>query len=172
LDVYGTVTGSVYVYGTVTGSVYVSGTAKVGSVYVYGTVTGSLDVYGTVTGSLDEQKDLLRKKKIAEFTFEEIEADHRKILAAAPDEVAGLLAAIRAGKINGKLYDGECRCLVGTLEKIRGCEMNEVVLRNQYRPAEKFYMAIGQGHTPKNNSFSRYAEQWCVEFLAEKGASK
>jgi cytoskeletal protein CcmA (bactofilin family) len=165
--VYGSVTGSIYVYGSVTGSIYVSGKAEVGYLDVSGKAeVGSIDVYGSVTGSIyvygTQKKQPIRKYFKDKRTVEEIEEDHAKVLAlATPDEVAALRSALVAGKIDGHIYEGECACLVGTIEK---AGKRKDMPRDSARLAEKWYMAISKGNTPKTNCFSRLAVEWIDNF--------
>jgi hypothetical protein len=90
------------------------------------------------------------------------------ILSAAIPEVPGLLAALRAGKINGSSYEGECACLCGTLANIRGCkyiEMTGSAAPDSSRPAERWFLAIRPGMTPENNQVAKITEGWIEEFL-------
>ena len=63
--------------------------------------------------------------------------DVYRVLAAAPAEVPGLLDALRAGKIDGSSYDGECGCLVSTLERVRGTGAGTIVTRDSNSAAER-----------------------------------
>jgi hypothetical protein len=96
--------------------------------------------------------------------------DLHKILRRAPGEVQGLLDALRAGKINGTVYEGECACLVGTIAKVRGCHYQELegIVPNSYRPAERLFLAIKTGDTPETNAVAKVVEGWIVEWLADR----
>jgi len=85
------------------------------------------------------------------------------ILSASPREVPALLDAIRAGKINGSAYEGECACLIGTLEKAGAGTKS--LTRNSSRPAEMFFLGINKGDTPSTSQFSALAEGWVAEWL-------
>src|SRR5690242_3776240 len=54
--------------------------------------------------------------------------DYWSILDQAPGEVAGLRKAIKAGKINGSVYEDDCGlgCLNGTIAKVHGCDVGEL----------------------------------------------
>jgi hypothetical protein len=159
IDVDGTVEGSIDVDGTVEGSIDVYGTAKVGSIDVYGTVEGRIYVYGT-RGNLKDRTFYGKK-------IDAIQADHALLLAlATPDEVAALRAALVAGKIDGHLYEGECACLVGTIEKSR---TEKTIVRDSHRLAEKWYMAISKGHTPETSTHAQLAVEWIDAFVESKG---
>lgn len=118
----------------------------------------TVKISGTAkVGSVDE-------KKYFGATLAHIQADHAAVLALAlPNEIAALRTALVAGKVDGHMYDGECSCLVGTLEKAGG---RKPVQRDSSRLAEKWYMAISAGHTPQTNSFSRLAVEWIDAFTA------
>jgi hypothetical protein len=163
----------IYVYGTAkVGSIDVSGTAKVGSIYVSGTVTGSIDVSGTVTGSIDVSGTVTGSidvsgtgRKFFGTTLDKIQKEHAKVLAlASSEEIDGLRGALVEGRINGHLYEGKCKCLVGTLES---CRTQKVIQRDSDRLAEKWYMAISPGNTPETNMFSRIAVEWIDAFIAK-----
>lgn len=72
-----------------------------------------------------------------------------------------LREAIKNGLIDGQLYDGECACLVGTLEK-SGAKNTH---RDSGRLAEMWFLNIKQGDTPETNQFSKLALQWIDEWL-------
>ena len=139
----------------------ISPTAKVGSVYISGTVTGSVDISGTVTGSVD----IYGTAKVGKG-LKSIRSDYFKILKKSVAEIPGLISALKDGRINGSVYEGgECQCLIGTLEKIRGSGPDSIVPRDSKRPAEQWFLAIPQGHTPKKNAFARLAVEWAEEFM-------
>ncbi|HEX2611942.1 MAG TPA: pentapeptide repeat-containing protein, partial [Gemmatimonadales bacterium] len=91
------------------------------------------------------------------------ERDIRLLLHENPAEVPGLLAAVRAGKINGSAYNGECACLVGTLAKVRGCPV-ETLEQDSSRPAEQFFFTIQPGHTPETHQPSKLVETWILDW--------
>src|SRR5690606_8291282 len=82
-----------------------------------------------------------------------------EILSRAPDEVPGLLAALRDGRVDGSVYTGECACLVGTSANLRGVEVDELagIKPDSTRPAERWFMRISRGDTPLTNASSAYA---------------
>jgi hypothetical protein len=87
------------------------------------------------------------------------------VLDSAPTEVPLLLKALRDGKVDGSTYDGECRCLVGTLEKSGSVSIHH----DSSRPAERYFMAIRRGDTPATNPLAAQAEAWVVGWLAKSG---
>jgi uncharacterized protein YjbI with pentapeptide repeats len=100
-----------------------------------------------------------------------IRDDLRLVLDSAPVEVAGLLAALRAGQINGSTYSGSCACLVGTIANLRGCEYDRIegLSPDSGRPAEKWFLALRQGHTPDNSEVAAITEGWILEWQAARG---
>ncbi len=102
--------------------------------------------------------------------------DFRAVLDAAPNEVAGLLLALREGRINGSRYEGECACLKGTIANIRGCSYTALDARcdaplypDSNRPGERLFMGISPGHVPAINPVARIVEGWILEWQAERG---
>ena len=103
--------------------------------------------------------------------------DIHKILSLAPSEVVGVRDALVAGKIDGRMYDGECRCLVGTIAKLRGISviqqasfypLEKAIRADETRPAEKFFVYIQEGETPETNGYARLALRWIDEWIDEQ----
>jgi alkylated DNA nucleotide flippase Atl1 len=90
-----------------------------------------------------------------------------------PTEVPALIAALKAGKVEGSTYEGECACLVGTLANARDVNYRQIesLSPNASRPIERFFMSIGQGDTPDTNQFSKLALEWSEEWLARMEAA-
>ena len=86
--------------------------------------------------------------------------------AYAP-EVHFLREALVTGRVEGSVYEGECACLVGTIEKARG--RHRQLPRNSGRPAERWFMNIHKGSTPVNNIYATHALGWIDEYLALTG---
>ena len=99
--------------------------------------------------------------------------DLRKVFRAVPAEIPGLLAALRAGRIDGSVYEGECACLVGTLAKVRGAHYESIpgVVPDPDRPIERLFLAIGKGYTPENHPIAKIVAGWIVEWQAEQTAA-
>jgi uncharacterized protein YjbI with pentapeptide repeats len=91
-----------------------------------------------------------------------IRDDFWAVLSSAPAEVSALREAIIAGKIDGSTYIGECACLVGTIAKTRGCDINAMgsLSPNAMRPAERFFMSIRPGDTPETSQHSKLVLEW------------
>jgi len=90
------------------------------------------------------------------------------VLDSAKAETPGLLAALQIGKVNGSCYDGECACLVGTLERMHG---SPFLPRDANRPAEQLFMPIRPGMTPKNSAHVLVICEWIKDWAKDRGVS-
>lgn len=83
-------------------------------------------------------------------------ADFWMTLTQNAGEVPALIAALRAGKVNGSQYEGECACLIGTI-------------------AERWFFPIKPGDTPDKEGEgafrARHAIAWAEEWCALNGVS-
>ena len=118
-------------------------------------VNASLDGASLVNASLDgaslRTADLVR-----------IKDDFFTVLDAAAAEVPALLAALRAGHINGSAYEGECSCLKGTIATARGVSyktMEGPLAPNVNTPAETWFLAIRKNYQPDNRLVPRLTEE-------------
>ena len=96
----------------------------------------------------------------------DIKADLWAVLGAAPHEVAGLRAALQAGRINGSTYTGKCACLVGTIANIQHCGINDIpgLHPDSNRLAERWFLAIAPGDTPENHAVAKLTDEWIGEW--------
>jgi len=91
-----------------------------------------------------------------------------------PNELEFLRDALKAGKVDGSTYVGECRCLAGTLAKAKGVKnYNGENIKNGLMfhadagsPREVFFRAISKGDTPKKNPACKIALEWTEEAIA------
>ena len=146
------VSGDAWVYGDarVSGNAHVSGNARV---YGNARVHGNARVYGDAHVSGDARS---------------IKADLWMTLTENRMEAAGVLSALKAGKVNGSTYSGECACLVGTIANVRGCNVG-ALNADSSRPAEQWFLMIQPGDTPENSSACADAAKWCEEWLSLNG---
>ena len=100
--------------------------------------------------------------------LEPIKLDMFKILKKTIPEIPMLEKAILEGKIDGSTYEGECACLVGTIEK-SGRFGEKCDMRDEDRPIERFFMGIDKGDTPENNQVSKIVLGWIHEFKTLEG---
>ena len=102
----------------------------------------------------------------------EIKKEYIEVLAAAKSEVVGLYKAILEGNIDGTKYEGECACLKGTIANIKHepyMNLSGVLKADSASISEKWFLAIKEGDTPRNNPVSKITAEWTEEFLKENG---
>ena len=120
---------------------------------------------------------VLRDADLTGADLRDAREDFRKILAAAPAEVAGLLLAVNEGRIDGGCYEGECCCLIGTIANMRGVDYRDLAKSSvelepdMSRPAEVLFLAISRGHKPETNSVAKIVRDWIVEWQAEQASA-
>lgn len=102
-----------------------------------------------------------------------IRADFYDVLAAAPREVAGLIEALKSGRVDGSTYEGECACLVGTIANVRHADYRllDGLEPDSSRPIERFFMGISKGDTPETNQLSALAVGWAQAWLTNMQAA-
>ena len=96
-----------------------------------------------------------------------IKDDFFTVLDAAAAEVPALLAALRAGHINGSAYEGECSCLKGTIATARGVSyktMQGPLAPNVKTPAEAWFLGIKKNYKPDNSQVASITEEWILEW--------
>jgi hypothetical protein len=97
-----------------------------------------------------------------------IKADFIEVISQAPREVPALIEALKAGRVDGSTYSGECACLVGTIANARGIDVYSAELgipKDASRPVERFFLAIRKGDTPETNAASKLALEWAETWL-------
>lgn len=95
-----------------------------------------------------------------------IRAAIRAVLDTAREEVPGLLAAVREGRIDGSAYIGACACLVGTIAKIRGRPLDAMEM-SAHSAAERWFFAIRPGMLSASSPVVALTEMWIVEWAGE-----
>jgi len=107
----------------------------------------------------------------AELTV--IRDDLWAVLSSAPREVAGLIDAIKNGRVDGSTYTGNCTCLVGSLANIAKIDYQsfETLKPNSSRPIERFFLSIKKGDTPETSPFSKLALEWTELWLNTQRAA-
>src|SRR4029077_8279126 len=88
------------------------------------------------------------------------------ILGCLKAEVPALRKALVEGRVNGRVYEGECACLVGTLANADGgltkvCNAIPFYERGTHNFGESFFLNIREGDTPEKNSFAAHAVKLC-----------
>ncbi|MGL5066115.1 MAG: pentapeptide repeat-containing protein, partial [Microcoleus sp.] len=89
----------------------------------------------------------------------------RYILSYCRPEVPGLIAKIRAGRIDGTLYEGECTCLIGSLGNEQAVQKIPDYEKGLHNLSEQLFWQIREGDTPENSEFSKLALDVCLEFV-------
>ena len=111
----------------------------------------------------------LSEANLSEANLTQVRDDIWAVLSASPKEVPALRQALAEGKVDGNVYKGECACLVGTLAKARGIDLDQKEIpdlkKNSGRPAERFFMGIKKGDTPETNQVSKFALGWIDAWL-------
>jgi hypothetical protein len=113
----------------------------------------------------------LRGANLRGANLRSIRADLYDVLVNARDEAPAFLAALRAGKVNGSAYQGECACLVGTIAKVRGVEYTSLE-HDSARPIERFVLNIKQGDTPKTSQVAALVAEWTERFIGVPAAAQ
>jgi len=125
------------------------------------------DLTGAYLTGADLYGANLKGTNLSKANLDAIQVDYYDVLSRAPDEAPALLQALRNGQIDGSTYTGECACLVGTIAKVRKCdyEAMETLKPDSSRPAERWFLAIKKGDTPKTNPVAAVVETWTEEWV-------
>ena len=132
----------------------------------YADLSGA-DLRGADLRGADLRGANLRYANLSDADLTSIRDDIWAILSSAPGEVPALIEALKAGRVDGSAYTGECSCLVGTIAKARGVDIESLgsLKINSSRPAERFFMNISQGDTPETNQSSKLVLEWSEQWL-------
>jgi hypothetical protein len=84
------------------------------------------------------------------------------IFQSLKKELPGLKKALKEGRIDGRQYEGECACLIGTLANIDGgmkkvCSAIPFYDKGLHNYCEQWFWQIKKGDTPKDNFFAEHA---------------
>ncbi|KDC23021.1 pentapeptide repeat protein [Bordetella bronchiseptica E014] len=144
------------------------GGANLGGAYLRGADLGGANLGGADLGGAD-----LGGANLGGADLTPIRDDMWAVLSATPAEVPALIAALKAGRVDGSTYQGECACLVGTLANAREVSYSSIesLEPDSSRPIERFFLSISRGDTPETNQFSKLALEWAEEWLARMQAA-
>ncbi|KDC48059.1 pentapeptide repeat-containing protein [Bordetella bronchiseptica] len=152
--------------------------ADLGGAYLGGANLGGADLGGAYLrdanlGGADLRDANLGGANLRDANLTPIRDDMWAVLSATPAEVPALIAALKAGRVDGSTYRGECACLVGTLANAREVSYGSIesLEPNSSRPIERFFLSISRGDTPETNQFSKLALEWAEEWLARMQAA-
>jgi hypothetical protein len=100
--------------------------------------------------------------------------DYFDVLWRVPEEVGGLIAALKGGRVNGSAYEGPCACLCGTIAKLQHCKYTEIpgLVPDSSRPIERFFLSIKTGDTPETNPVSALVVRWAEAFQQLEASAK
>ena len=137
---------------------------------------GGADLRDANLGGADLRGANLRGADLRGADLRTFKADMWMTLTEArdPNEVRFLIAALRAGAVDGSTYgDGaQCACLVGTLARLHG-DSGEARDHSASRPAERWFMMISPGDRPKNDTGGGFAAkmalQWALDWCEATG---
>jgi hypothetical protein len=117
----------------------------------------------------------LSEANLSEANLSSICEDLYVVLSVARAEAPGLLIALREGRVDGSVYEGECACLVGTIANLRGEAFRamSIDLRpDSSRLAERWFLAIEKGDTPANSPIVAIMVGWIEAWLEENKQSE
>lgn len=106
----------------------------------------------------------LSDEQIAQADTSDIVADLYGAIDQVPQDIPGLIAALRAGCVNGSTYHDDCGmgCLAGTIEIAHGSrDAIPEFPRDENSPRERWFLAILPGMTPGNSAIVR----WTIRIL-------
>ena len=111
----------------------------------------------------------LRGADLRDADLRSVKADFFMILAMGHTEVPHLIKALREGRVDGSTYEGECACLVGTLENGGASG----VPHQSDSPAEQWFWPIRKGTKPGDDSEGGFrsakALEWALEYARLTG---
>src|SRR3954466_1496052 len=111
----------------------------------------------------------VRLTTIRQGNLRDVKADFFVYLDDARDEIPFLREALIAGRIDGRSYEGDCACLVGTIAKARGCWIGDInPAPNPDRLTEQFFTAIDPGDTPDNSPVALLVLYWLDEYAERR----
>ena len=121
------------------------------------------DLRGADLSGADLSGADLRNAYLSNADLRPIKADFFMILAMGHTEVPQLIKALRDGKVNGSTYEGECACLVGTLENggAKG------IPHQPSSPAEVWFAPIREGDKPGDDTEGGFRAKWALGWALE-----
>jgi uncharacterized protein YjbI with pentapeptide repeats len=127
------------------------------------------DLRGADLRGADLRGANLRGADLHGANLKSFKADLWATLTMARHEVPALIAALRAGRVDGSQYEGACACLVGTLENAGATGLPH----NSSDPAEQWFLMIREGDKPGDDTGGGFASakalEWALEYCALTG---
>ena len=109
----------------------------------------------------------LRDAKLGEINLRRFKSCLWMTLTRNPSEVRGLVAALKEGRVNGSVYEGECACLVGTIANVRGVNFTAIADHNSSYASEQWFLMISKGDTPDKDTGGGYAAKLALDWVEE-----
>ncbi len=138
--------------------------AELSGAYLSGAYLSGANLYGADLYGANLSGAYLSGANLYGADLSGVRNDLWDVLLRAKAEVPALLATLRAGRVNGQVYDGECACLAGTIANARGVKYTELGFADSNRPIERLFLSIKEGDTPETNAVAKIVEDWIVEF--------
>ncbi len=150
-----------------------SGEAESLRAAVIAAVTVKTNLWGANLGGANLRDANLGGADLGGANLAPVRDDVWAVLSSAPSEAQAVLDALRAGRIDGSVYGGECACLVGTIAQARGCDHTAIpgLTPQPSRPAEVFFAAISPGDTPETSQPCALAAEWVAEWIGRMQAA-
>jgi len=139
--------------------------------YLEGADLRGADLFGADLFGADLEGANLRGADLEGADLAPYRADLWAVLDTAPNEVQGVIDALKEGRVDGSTYTGDYVCLIGTIAKVRGCAVN-VLPKNASRPAEMWFSPIRPGHTPTNNPRVAETLSWVEQWQIARATAK
>jgi uncharacterized protein YjbI with pentapeptide repeats len=89
----------------------------------------------------------------------------RYVLFYSRAEVPRLIEKIQTGQIDGTQYEGQCTCLIGSIDNDKAVKQIPDYEKGLHNPSEQLFWQIKEGDTPENSDFAKLALEICLEFL-------
>ena len=114
-------------------------------------------------------------EEVPESLWAHFAKDILYVLLNTRSEVPGLRKLLIEGKVSGTTYEGECCCLVGSLNNVAQngtvdhyCERHiPFYMKGLHNPCETWFYQIRTGDTPENSIFSRKVVELIDRFFPE-----
>jgi hypothetical protein len=88
----------------------------------------------------------------------------RYVLSYSQSDAPALIQKIKAGKIDGTQYEGDCCGLIGSLGNDQAVVKIPDYAKGLHNLSEQLFFQIRKGDTPENSAFSKLALEVCMEF--------
>jgi len=142
--------------------------AYLGGADLTGAWLGGADLTGTSLAGAKLGGADLTGANVADADLDYIRDDLWVVLSSAPAEAAALLEALRAGRVDGSVYEDDCGCLVGTTglpAVVRSGDEMAAYMRDLDRDAERWFSGIKIGDTPDTSELVSITTGWVEDWL-------